>query len=124
MVMRHLIEVLMVIEGKVAWAKRLGEERKGKGLPLPEVKVVNEVAQGLPPQTSIHVRGLASSSSSNSLSKRRVTRSTITQVMTDYGVCEMLRKLIKASGSEVGVLVVSFLYKLYVDFVRNTKKLE
>ena len=38
--MRHLIEVMLVVEGKEGWARRLAERRREQGLPLPSVELV------------------------------------------------------------------------------------
>ena len=38
--MRHLIEVMLVVEGKEEWARRLAEKRREQGLPLPSLELV------------------------------------------------------------------------------------
>ena len=38
--MRHLMEVMLVVEGKEGWARRLAERRREQGLPLPSVELV------------------------------------------------------------------------------------
>ena len=39
--MRHLMEVMLVIEEKEEWARSLGEKRRQQGLPMPSVDFVN-----------------------------------------------------------------------------------
>jgi len=36
-VMRHLVEVMLAVEGKYQWAKRVEGARREQGLPLPSV---------------------------------------------------------------------------------------
>ena len=38
--MRHLMEVVLVVEGKEEWARRLADERREQGLPLPSVELL------------------------------------------------------------------------------------
>ena len=39
--MRHLIEVMLVVEGKEGWTRRLAERRREQGLPLPSVEFIH-----------------------------------------------------------------------------------
>ena len=40
--MRHLVEVMMVVEGRETWARRVAEGRREQGLALPLVEVVGD----------------------------------------------------------------------------------
>ena len=42
--MRHLIEAVLVGEGKEGWARRLAERRREQGLPLPSVELVADTS--------------------------------------------------------------------------------
>ena len=44
--MRHLIEVMLVVEGKEGWARRLAERRREQGLSLPSVELVADTSGG------------------------------------------------------------------------------
>jgi len=40
--MRHLVEVMLVLEGKHLWARALRDRRRDQGQPLPPVRFEND----------------------------------------------------------------------------------
>ena len=42
--MRHMMEVMLVVEGMEGWARRLAERRREQGLPLPSVELVADTS--------------------------------------------------------------------------------
>jgi len=40
--MRHLVEVMLVLEGKHLWARSLRDRRKEQGLPLPLPSMISD----------------------------------------------------------------------------------
>jgi len=40
--MRHLVEVMLVLEGKQPWARSLRDRRKEQGLPLPLPSMISD----------------------------------------------------------------------------------
>ena len=80
--MRHLMEVILVVEGKEGWARSVAEGRRQQGLPLPSVELMG---------TEDTITTSSSSSSSSS----------------SMNVAALVRRIVETK--EVGRVVISFL---------------
>ena len=96
--MRHLMEVMLVVEGKEGWARRLAEERREQGLPLPSVELLETGNK----RSRMSSNSSSSSSSSNSSSSNS---SSIDVGALVKGVVET----VEAEAKKLGKLVVSFI---------------
>ena len=94
--MRHLMEVMLVVEGKEGWARRLAEERREQGLPLPSVELL---------ETGNKRSRMSSNSSSSSSSSSSSDSSSIDVGALVKGVVET----VEAEAKKLGKLVVSFI---------------
>lgn len=89
--MRHVVEVMIMIEGKAEWAKQLQEIRKQHGLPLPIVE--------------FNMGSGGDDNSSGVLPGPIVKRVRFADTVS---VCGLWKKLVGLSGG-LGKLVVSFI---------------
>ena len=97
------MEVMLVVEGKEGWARRLAEERREQGLPLPSVELL-ETGNKRSRMSSNSSSSSGSSSSSNSSSSSSDSSSIDVGALVK-GVVET----VEAEAKKLGKLVVSFI---------------